>query len=109
MTEPTSFTETRELLIEALRPYNEERPHSSLDYLTPIQYEKKKQEEAKPWTTSGTEPGTGPLPPPPPAYLCKPEGYTSTSNFVTPLPALPNVTATAGMEAVWSDTTPCAS
>ena len=47
MTEPTSFTETRELRTEALRPYNEERPHSSLDYLTPIEYEKKKQEEAE--------------------------------------------------------------
>jgi putative transposase len=45
--EPTSFVETRELLAEALRHYNEERPHSSLDYLTPIEYEKKKQEEAK--------------------------------------------------------------
>ena len=48
VTEPTSFTETRELLTGALRPYNEERPHSSLDYLTPTEYEKKKQEEAKP-------------------------------------------------------------
>ncbi len=47
MTEPTSFTETRELRTEALRPYNGERPHSSLDYLTPIEYEKKKQEEGE--------------------------------------------------------------
>ncbi len=44
--EPASFSETRELLTEALRHYNEERPHSSLDYLTPIEYERKKQEEA---------------------------------------------------------------
>ncbi len=45
--EPTSFSEPRELLTEALRHYNEERPHASLDYLTPIEYEKKKQEEAQ--------------------------------------------------------------
>ena len=47
VTEPTCFTETREPRTEALRPYNEERSHSSLDYLTPIEYEKRKQEEAK--------------------------------------------------------------
>ncbi len=45
--EPTGFTETRELLTEALRHYHEERHHSSLDHLTPSEYEKKEQEEAK--------------------------------------------------------------
>lgn len=45
--EPTSFLETREVLTEALRHYNEERPRSSLHYLTPNEYEKKKQEDSQ--------------------------------------------------------------
>lgn len=44
--EPTSFGETRVLLTEALRHYNEERPHSSLDYLTPAEFARKKMEAA---------------------------------------------------------------
>ncbi|MGI0054116.1 MAG: IS3 family transposase [Thermoplasmata archaeon] len=42
---PMTFVETRELLKVALRHYNEERPHSSLDYLTPAEFAKKKMEE----------------------------------------------------------------
>ncbi|MHB8352183.1 MAG: integrase core domain-containing protein [Thermoplasmata archaeon] len=33
--EPTSFGETRVLVAEELRHYNQERPHSSMDYLPP--------------------------------------------------------------------------
>jgi putative transposase len=44
--EPRPFLETRELLGVALRHYNEERPHSSLSYLTPSEFAKKKMEEA---------------------------------------------------------------
>lgn len=42
--EPTSFVETRDLLEVALRHYNEERPHSSLNYLTPAEFAKKMEE-----------------------------------------------------------------
>lgn len=43
---PTTFVETRERLYVSLRHYNEERPHSSLDYLTPTEFARKKTEEA---------------------------------------------------------------
>ncbi|MCI4324068.1 MAG: IS3 family transposase [Thermoplasmata archaeon] len=43
--EPQSFVETRELLEVALRHYNEERHHSSLNYLTPTEFAKKKEEQ----------------------------------------------------------------
>ncbi|MGI0156724.1 MAG: IS3 family transposase [Thermoplasmata archaeon] len=42
---PTTFVETRDLLGASLRHYNEERPHSSLNYLTPAEFAKKKMEE----------------------------------------------------------------
>ena len=43
--EPQSYIETRDLLDVALRHYNEERPHSSLNYLTPSEFAKKKEEQ----------------------------------------------------------------
>ncbi len=44
--EPSPFLETRGRLGISLRHYNEERPHSSLNYLTPSEFAKKKIEEA---------------------------------------------------------------
>lgn len=44
--EPISFTETRDQLAASLKHYNEERPHSSLEYLTPSEFARKKMEEA---------------------------------------------------------------
>lgn len=44
--EPESFLATRAALAEAIRDYNEERPHSSLDYLTPKEFAKIQLEEA---------------------------------------------------------------
>jgi transposase InsO family protein len=43
---PRPFAETRDHLATSLRHYNEERPHSSLDYLTPAEFAKKMKEEA---------------------------------------------------------------
>jgi putative transposase len=43
--ESTSFIETRDHLAVSLRHYYEERPHSSLGYLTPSEYAKKVQED----------------------------------------------------------------
>jgi len=43
--EPTSFLETRDRLTVSLRHYDEERPHSSLNYLTPSEFAKKKKAE----------------------------------------------------------------
>lgn len=43
---PRPFAETRDHLATSLRHYNEERPHSSLDYLTPAEFAKKMREEA---------------------------------------------------------------
>ncbi len=42
--EPGTFLETRGWVDEAIRYWNEERPHSSLGYLTPVQYAKKVRE-----------------------------------------------------------------
>ena len=42
--EPGTFLETRGWVDEAIRHWNEERPHSSLGYLTPVQYAKKVRE-----------------------------------------------------------------
>jgi transposase InsO family protein len=44
--EPESFLETRQHLTKSIRHYNEERPHSSLGYLTPVEFARKVQEEA---------------------------------------------------------------
>jgi putative transposase len=44
--EPSPFLETQDRLEAALRHYNDERPHSSLNYLTPSEFAKKKMEEA---------------------------------------------------------------
>ena len=41
---PRTYIETRDLLKEALRHYNEERPHSSLHYRTPAEFAKLKKE-----------------------------------------------------------------
>ena len=38
--EPMSFIQMKCMLPGAVRHYNEERPHSSLDYLTPSEYRK---------------------------------------------------------------------
>ena len=43
---PRSFGETRDHLAVSLRHYNEARPHSSLNYLTPAEFAKKMKEEA---------------------------------------------------------------
>lgn len=43
--EPENFSETRATLEQSIADYNENRPHSSLGYLTPIEYRKKKMEE----------------------------------------------------------------
>lgn len=43
---PRPFAETRDHLATSLRHYNEERPHSSLNYLTPAEFAKKMKEEA---------------------------------------------------------------
>ena len=44
--EPRSFVETRDHLAVSLKHYNEERPHQSLSYLTPVEFARKKMEEA---------------------------------------------------------------
>ena len=38
--ETMSFVETKLMLAAAVRHYNEERPHSSLEYMTPSEYRK---------------------------------------------------------------------
>jgi putative transposase len=43
--ESESFAETRATLERSITDYNGSRPHSSLGYLTPIEYRKKKMEE----------------------------------------------------------------
>ena len=43
---PRPYAETRGHLATSLRHYNEERPHSSLNYLTPTEFAKKMKEEA---------------------------------------------------------------
>ena len=45
--EPESFFETRARLVESIRHYGEERPHSSLGYLTPREFAPQKMEEQK--------------------------------------------------------------
>ncbi len=45
--EPDSFVATRELVAESVRDYNEARPHSSLNYLTPAEFGRKKMEESR--------------------------------------------------------------
>jgi putative transposase len=45
--EPTTYAETRRAIAEHARDYNEERPHSSLDYLTPAAFYQSKLKEAK--------------------------------------------------------------
>ena len=44
--EPESFLATRAIVAEAIRDYNEERPHSSLEYLTPKEYARAQLKEA---------------------------------------------------------------
>ena len=43
---PRTYAETRGHRATSLRHYNEERPHSSLNYLTPTEFAKKMKEEA---------------------------------------------------------------
>ena len=43
---PRPYAKTRGHLAASLRHYNEERPHSSLNYLTPTEFAKKMKEEA---------------------------------------------------------------
>ena len=38
--ETMSFVETKLMLAAAVRHYNEKRPHSSLEYMTPSEYRK---------------------------------------------------------------------
>ncbi len=45
--EPTSFLETRQIVDGGVVSYNTQRPHSSLDYLTPSEYAERKKEERK--------------------------------------------------------------
>lgn len=45
--EPTAYQETRELTRGWVLDYNEYRPHSSLDYLTPRAFYAKQMEEGK--------------------------------------------------------------
>lgn len=44
---PRSYVETRDHLGVSLRHYNEERPHSSLGYLTPTEFRTKKDQEER--------------------------------------------------------------
>jgi putative transposase len=44
--EPESFLVTRATVAEAIRGYNTERPHSSLDYRTPAEYAREQAKEA---------------------------------------------------------------
>ncbi len=44
--EPESFLATRATVAEAIQDYNEERPHSSLDYLTPVEFARQQSKEA---------------------------------------------------------------
>ena len=45
--EPTTFLETRQIVDGGVVDYNTQRPHSSLDYLTPSQYAEQKKEEQR--------------------------------------------------------------
>lgn len=45
--ESESFLETRRCLAESIRDYNEQRPHSSLAYLTPVEFARKVQQEVE--------------------------------------------------------------
>ncbi len=45
--EPTTFPETRSRVDGAVKDFNEQRPHSSLDYLSPKAYARKKMEEGE--------------------------------------------------------------
>ncbi len=45
--EPESFVATRQLVRESVKDYNTARPHSSLNYLTPAEYGRKKMEESR--------------------------------------------------------------
>ena len=43
--EPVTYIETRKIVAEGMRDYNEERPHSSLGYLTPREFMRRKVTE----------------------------------------------------------------
>ena len=43
--EPMTFLETRQVVDEGVVDYNTQRPHSSLEYLTPSEYAERKKEE----------------------------------------------------------------
>lgn len=43
--EPMTFLETRQVADEGVVDYNTQRPHSSLEYLTPSEYAERKKEE----------------------------------------------------------------
>ncbi len=44
--ESMSFAETKLMLSKAVRHYNEERPHSSLEYMTPSEFRKSVEKSA---------------------------------------------------------------
>lgn len=45
--EPMTFLETRRVVDEGVVDYNTQRPHSSLEYLTPSEYAERKKEEQR--------------------------------------------------------------
>jgi putative transposase len=45
--EPVTFGETKRIVDEAVFDYNNRRPHSSLNYLTPVEYEKRVANEVR--------------------------------------------------------------
>ena len=45
--EPGSFIETRVWVREGMADYNTSRPHSSLNYLSPVEFAKRKATEIK--------------------------------------------------------------
>jgi transposase InsO family protein len=74
--EPVTFLETRQVVDEGVVDYNTQRPHSSLEYLTPSEYAERKKEEQRAGTERPTTRGRTPLPEPHP-QVYKREGSTS--------------------------------